>query len=71
MIAPSFFEEANDFREGRALVRLNGFYGYLNQKGEFAVRPTYARASSFSEGLESTRSGALVWRLFYLPPNVT
>jgi hypothetical protein len=54
VIAPSFFEEAHDFRDGRALVQVNGFYGYIDPKGEFVVRPRYTKGSSFSEGLAST-----------------
>jgi hypothetical protein len=54
VIAPSFFEEAHDFRDGRALVRVNEFYGYIDPKGEFAVRPKYAKGTSFNEGLAST-----------------
>ena len=53
-IPPSFLEQANSFSEGVALIKLNGFYGYVDRKGDLAIRPKYVRAASFSEGLAAT-----------------
>ena len=54
VIPPSFFEEARSFSDGRALIKLNGFYGYIDRQGNLAIRPKYVRAASFSEGLAAT-----------------
>jgi hypothetical protein len=51
---PSFFEEAFSLSEGRALVKLNGSYGYVDRKGAIVVSPKYVRAAPFSEGLAVT-----------------
>lgn len=53
-IPPAFFEEADDFREGRARVRINGFHGYIDSSGSLLIPARYHRASTFSEGLAAT-----------------
>jgi hypothetical protein len=39
------------FRDGLALIRMNGKYGYINKEGIVVVNPEYDDASDFSEGL--------------------
>jgi hypothetical protein len=39
---------------GRALVKLNGRFGYPDRTGQFAIPPRYLWAESFSEGLAVT-----------------
>ncbi len=51
VIAPMWLEEARAFTDGLALVRVNGFWGYLDRAGRFAVPARYVRAEPFSEGL--------------------
>jgi hypothetical protein len=53
-IEPLWFEEAHPFAAGRARVRLNGHYGFLDATGLFAIPPRYLRADDFHEGLAAT-----------------
>jgi hypothetical protein len=54
VIDPLWLEEANPFSAGRARVRLNGQYGFLDTTGRFAIPPRYLRAGDFHEGLAAT-----------------
>ena len=54
VVPPSFFEEARSLSDGRALVKLNGSYGYIDRQVNLAIPPKYVRAASFSEGLAAT-----------------
>ena len=38
-----------------ALVRKDGLWGYLNRKGEFAIKPAYQSAKNFSDGLAAVK----------------
>ena len=53
-IRPMWLEEARPFSDGRALVKLNGRWGYLDREGHLAVPPRFVRAEPFSEGLAVT-----------------
>jgi hypothetical protein len=53
-IEPLWLEEAHPFSAGRARVRLNGQYGFLDTTGRFAIPPRYLRADDFHEGLAAT-----------------
>ena len=53
-IDPLWLEEAHPFSAGRARVRLNGQYGFLDTTGRFAIPPRYLRADDFHEGLAAT-----------------
>ena len=57
-IEPLWLEEAHPFKGGRALVRLNNRFGYLDPAGRFVIPPRYLRAESFSEGLAVTAVAA-------------
>ena len=57
-IKPMWLEEAHPFAGGLARVRLNGFWGYLDRRGHFAIPPRYLRAEDFSEGLAATAVAA-------------
>ena len=57
-VEPLWLEDARPFKGGRALIRLNGRFGYLDPAGRFAVPPRYVRAESFSEGLAVTAVAA-------------
>lgn len=41
---------ASPFREGRAVVLVNGDRGVIDRTGAWIVKPTYRRITSFSEG---------------------
>ena len=54
------YEEANDFRQGRALVKVkvphNQFlWGYVDRKGQFVIPPQFEQAEDFSEGLAAVK----------------
>ena len=51
---PLWLQEAYPFSAGRARVRLNGQYGFLDTTGRFVTPPRYLRADDFSEGLAAT-----------------
>jgi hypothetical protein len=53
-IPPMWLEDAQPFAGGRALVKLNGLWGYLDRTGRLAIPPRYIRAEAFSEGLAVT-----------------
>ena len=44
------FEHACGFKNGLAKVKVNGTFGFLNTKGEFAIEPIFDDARSFFEG---------------------
>ena len=45
-----YFEWADSFSEGRAVVRVDGRYGYLKTDGTWLVEPQYREASAFVDG---------------------
>jgi len=47
---------ASPFCEGLALVQVEGWYGFIDETGAFAIRPQYWRAGGFSEGLAPVRN---------------
>ncbi len=71
-IAPQF-EQAWYFAEGRARVREDGQWGYIDTTGAFVVRPRFGRAWGFAGGLALVQrgdrygyidtTGAFVWPL--------
>jgi hypothetical protein len=50
-VIPVQFEEAEDFSEGVAAVKVNGKWGYSDKSGKMVIAPTFETASTFSEGL--------------------
>jgi hypothetical protein len=50
-------EEAHDFKEGLALVRVNGKFGYIDKSGKYAIAPQFDYAYDFSEGLAVVNHG--------------
>ena len=53
-VEPLWLEEAHPFAAGRARVKLNGRFGYLDATGRFVIPPQYLRADDFREGLAVT-----------------
>ncbi|MCU0822277.1 MAG: WG repeat-containing protein [Spirochaetes bacterium] len=45
------FEEAWDFIDGLARIRICSKYGFINEKGRPKIRPMFDNARDFSEGL--------------------
>jgi hypothetical protein len=65
------FEQAWHFSEGRARVRVNGQWGFIDTAGEVVIDPQFARAWDFEHGLALVetadgfgyvaRDGRMVW----------
>ncbi len=55
------FDQAFEFSEGLARVRLANKWGFINKSGEYVIKPQYAEVASFKDGLAaimiSERSG--------------
>jgi hypothetical protein len=49
-IRPFIYEEAFDFSEGLARVKVNGKYGFIDKEGKQIISCKYKDASDFSEG---------------------
>lgn len=47
LLNPYRYEWARDFSNGLAAVKLNGFYGYINKRGEMVIDAMYDNALSF------------------------
>jgi hypothetical protein len=45
------FEEAGDFSDGLAIVRIGDRYGYIDKSGKLAIQPQFDGAGEFSDGL--------------------
>lgn len=45
------FEEAGDFIDGLARIRVHSKYGFINEKGKPKIRPQFDDARDFSEGM--------------------
>ena len=55
-LTPMIYYHARDFSEGLAAVeiekdKLMSYWGYINERGEYAIMPQFDDASSFHEGL--------------------
>jgi len=51
------YEEAYPMHNGRARVKLNGQYGFINQKGLEVIPAIYKNARDFSHGLAPVKTG--------------
>lgn len=47
---PPRFEDARDFYNGLAAVKLNGKWGYINKSGDIVVEPQFIEAWDFKDG---------------------
>ncbi|MEO5923607.1 MAG: WG repeat-containing protein [Bryobacteraceae bacterium] len=52
------FDEAKDFSEGLAPVRIGKLWGYVDLSGQLAISPQFEAAEPFSEGLAAVRMAA-------------
>ena len=51
------FENADEFSEGFAAVKINGKWGYINKAGHLVIEPKLDRVYSFQHGLALIRVG--------------
>ena len=56
VVAP-FLDFADDFYDGRGLIKLGEKYGFVNGRGRYIIMPEYEFAESFSEGLAYVEKG--------------
>jgi len=49
--------ELSSFNEGRALILVNGKWGYIDKKGDVVIKPEYDGAGNFWEGLAAVQVG--------------
>jgi hypothetical protein len=56
-VIPRRFERVFPFSEGLAAVRLNGRYGYIDERGEQVIQPGYDLAGGFYQGLAEVLIG--------------
>lgn len=45
------FDDAKDFSEGLAGVKVDGFWGFINHSGQFVIPPQFSDVYDYSEGL--------------------
>jgi hypothetical protein len=57
VVIPPQFDEARDFSEGLAPIRINRKWGYIDSKGKTVIPSKYYRARGFSEGLAAVNIG--------------
>ncbi len=63
LVIPAKFDDAGDFREGLAPVRVDtrdgkpGRWGYIDKAGKWVLEPRFDRAESFSQGRAWTKTG--------------
>lgn len=50
VVIPGPFELTKPFSEGKAAVKLNGKWGYINRDGEIVIEPQYDSAGRFHNG---------------------
>lgn len=53
------YEEAGDFHNGLAKVKINGKFGFIDKTGKQVIQPTYDNAQDFYHGLAFVKSGNL------------
>ncbi|MBN1573608.1 MAG: WG repeat-containing protein [Deltaproteobacteria bacterium] len=51
------FDEAGDFIDGIAVVKMGDKYGYIDRRGYFIADPRFDKAENFSEGLAEVMIG--------------
>ncbi len=49
-IAPRY-EQARDFTDGFAAVRVDGKWGFIDKRGEFVIKPQFDEADDFEDGV--------------------
>lgn len=65
VLIPSKYDDASNFSEGLARVRLNGKWGFINKDDKIIIPFKYSDATSFSEGLASVKD----WKFGYIDKN--
>ncbi len=53
IISQYTYDQAFPFRDGLARISRNGYWGFINKRGEEIIKPRFVHAEDFSEGLAS------------------
>lgn len=65
MVVQQLYDEAWDFAEGLAAVKINGKYGFIDQTGKMVIAPTYDGGGFFHNGVavvELNKQGLVIDR---------
>ena len=54
-VIPAKFESVSSFKDGLALVKIDGKYGFINPSGAFTIKPIFESALLFQEGLAAVK----------------
>lgn len=57
VMIPAQFNYAGPFKNGIAVVSMNGNYGYINKTGKFIIPPIFANAGYFIDGIARVSGG--------------
>ncbi|MFB6456252.1 WG repeat-containing protein [Chitinophaga sp. Hz27] len=57
IIIPPVYAEADDFSEGLAAVRSDGYFGYIDPSGKMIISAAYDRAEAFHNGMALVYKG--------------
>ena len=58
----SNIEEARDFHDGRAAIKVNGRWGFINKEGKITISCVYNAVSDYSEGLAAVQCDNGLWK---------
>lgn len=58
----SNIEDAHDFHEGCAAIKVNGQWGFINKEGETIISCIYNDVSDYSEGLAAVQCDNGLWK---------
>ncbi len=51
VVIPPQFDEARDFHDGLAAVKINNKWGFIDQTGKFIIPPQFLAVQDFAEGM--------------------
>jgi hypothetical protein len=57
MVIPQKFYWAEPFSESLAVIMIDGLYGFIDKTGKVVIKPDFAMAHSFNNGLASVNIG--------------
>ena len=60
LVIEAKFDEAAQFAEGLAAVRVGGKYGYIDKSGQTVIAPQFDFANPFSEGVAAAGAAGVV-----------